>query len=197
VADEFARGFKAWCENTSTGLRKALALEAWDPLPASILAEHLGVTVWESSELPGVPADALALLHGAEKACWSAFTVETGERTATILNSSHSEGRKSSSLMHELSHVVLGHAAGRVDISPDGTLLLQSFDRKQEAEADWLAGCLLLPRDALLRIRRDGLSDAAARHAYRVSQQMLEMRFRRTAVDVQLQRAGRRSARRS
>jgi Zn-dependent peptidase ImmA (M78 family) len=93
--------------------------------------------------------------------------------------------------MHELAHIVLGHSAGRVDISPDGLLMLRTFDRKQEAEADWLAGCLLLPRDALLRIRRDGLSEDKAMGCYVVSKQMLDMRFRLSGVDVQLKRANR------
>src|ERR1700694_402211 len=49
----------------------------------------------------------------------------------------------------------------------------------QEQEADWLAGCLLLPRDALLAIRRRRLSDEETCSEYGVSPAML--RFESTS----------------
>ena len=41
-------------------------------------------------------------------------------------------------------------------------IALRAHNKEQEDEASWLAGCLLLPRDALFSIRRRRLSDEEA-----------------------------------
>jgi hypothetical protein len=55
--------------------------------------------------------------------------------------------------MHETAHIIIGHDPARVDVTEDGLLILSSHNKQQE-EAKWLSGCLLLPREALLLIRR-------------------------------------------
>jgi Zn-dependent peptidase ImmA (M78 family) len=94
-----------------------------------------------------------------------------------------------SDFMHELSHLILAHTAARVDVSADGVLLLSTHDRAQEDEANWLSGTLLLPREALLNIRKKQISDEVACRTYGCSQDMLTYRLRMTAVDLQLKRS--------
>ena len=77
--------------------------------------------------------------------------------TAIIINPRHSRGRQSSTLMHELAHVMLKHVPVRVDVSASGMLLLSDYSEDAEAEADWLAAAMLLPRDALIRARRQDI----------------------------------------
>jgi Zn-dependent peptidase ImmA (M78 family) len=92
--------------------------------------------------------------------------------------------------MHELAHIRLGHVATRVDVGPDGILLVSEFSQDDEDEADWLAGALLLPRDALRHLRGLGQSaEDIARH-FGVSKQLCEWRLRMTGVDIQLRRSG-------
>lgn len=76
-------------------------------------------------------------------------------------------------------------------VAPDGSLLLNTFDKKQEEEASWLAGCLLLPRDSLIWIWRSRLDEASAAARFGVSVAMLQYRMRVSGVEVQMQRAGR------
>jgi Zn-dependent peptidase ImmA (M78 family) len=64
-------------------------------------------------------------------------------------------------------------------------MLLDDYNKYQEAEADWLAGCLLLPRAALVRIRRQGINDSAAAAEYGVSLRMLQYRMSMTGVNRQ------------
>ena len=90
--------------------------------------------------------------------------------------------------MHELAHVIIGHTPSRVDVTEDGALILNTYDRQQEDEANWLAGSLLLPRDALMWIRKQGLDPPAAAREYGVSAQMLQYRLNVTGVDYQLGR---------
>ena len=184
----YKRGFKAWCENTSLMLRAELELGANDAFDPRQLAAHLDVIVWKLEEVPGIPVECVAALR-ADPDSWSAATICEGVRHAIVLKSEHSPARLNSDLMHELSHLVLAHAPARVDVSPDGLLLLSTFDRAQEDEANWLSGTLLLPRTVLLDIRRRSFTDAEACRIYGCSRDMLNYRLRMTAVDRQLGRS--------
>jgi Zn-dependent peptidase ImmA (M78 family) len=64
-------------------------------------------------------------------------------------------------------------------------MLLDSYDKEEEEEADWLSGCLLLPRDALVRIRRRRIEDTEAALEYGVSMRMLAYRMAMTGVNRQ------------
>ena len=59
------------------------------------------------------------------------------------------------------------------------------YDKVQGEEPDWLSGCLLLPREALLTIKRQSLDDAAAAMEYGVSSRMLSYRMAMTGVKRQ------------
>lgn len=87
--------------------------------------------------------------------------------------------------MHELAHLIVGHKPGRVDVTEDGALLLNTYDKQQEDEANWLSGCLLLPRPALLWLKKRRMpQDSAASH-FGVSLQMLTYRIQVTGVERQ------------
>jgi Zn-dependent peptidase ImmA (M78 family) len=61
--------------------------------------------------------------------------------------------RQANDLMHELAHLELLHTPARVDMSGSEVFLLSDYSEDQEQEADWYAGAMLLPRDALCRAR--------------------------------------------
>ena len=63
-------------------------------------------------------------------------------------------------------------------------------DAEEEQEANWLAGCLLLPRRLLYLAARRGLGGAEIAQAYNVSEQMASFRLRTTGVLRQLGAAG-------
>jgi len=188
----FARGFKTWCENTSKGLRKEIGLGPLDPICTQVLARHLGVLVWNAEDVPGVDSEALETLLVAEPDSWSALTVRAAGQIVVIMNSTHTGGRPASNLAHELAHLILDHTAARVDISEDGFLVLQSFDRQQENEADWLAGCLLLPRPALLATLKAKIPVSTIARQFGVSVEMVQYRVNVTGVEAQV-RAGSRT----
>jgi len=178
----FNRGFKAWCENVAVQQRKALALEPFEALDPFQLAKHLGVEVWTVDQVPGLDSETREVLLKNDPDSWSAVTLSFNNRDLVILNPTQTGGRLSSNLMHELSHIVIGHRPARVDVSEDGYLMLNSFNRAQEDEAKWLCGCLLLPREALLKIRRRGSAFLEARKDYGVSKDMLLFRMRVTGI---------------
>lgn len=153
------------------------------------------MTIWAENEVRNLPASDFRQLTETDPDSWHAFTLRIGTRHLIVYNSSQSDPRINSVLMHELAHIILGHDLHEVAISEDGHLAPTNYSQEQEDEANWFGGTLLLPRPALLRIRREGMSDQEAMNLFRVSSQMLTWRFRMTGVDYQL--ANRRRARAS
>jgi len=90
--------------------------------------------------------------------------------------------------MHELAHLLIGHSAARADISRDGCLLLNSYDKEQEDEANWFAGALLLPRSAALNIVVERMDSNVAADRYGISTKMLKWRLDATGVRRQFER---------
>lgn len=181
------RGYKAWCERFSADARRELGLSSTAPLGARQLAAHLGIRVWTPDNVPGLsPATRQVLLRNdGTPSCWSAVTLVVGEKTLVILNSSHSPARQASDLMHELAHRIRNHEPEEMSISSEGLMLLKAYDKEQEEEADWLAGVLLLPRDALVQIKRQGIPDEDVVAQYGVSKRMYTYRVSMTGVNRQ------------
>jgi hypothetical protein len=182
----FERGFKSWCEKHAIETRKLHGLKQHERLDPYEVARRLNVTVWTEKDVPGLSAASLSLLNGSPGAStWSAVTLVHGERRLVILNSSHSPGRLSNDLMHELAHIILKHSPSAMEISEHGVALRKNYDKQQEQEADWLAACLLLPRPALVNIKRLRKDIAAAAQEYGVSPAMLNYRLAVTGVNAQ------------
>ncbi|MDF3883374.1 ImmA/IrrE family metallo-endopeptidase [Cupriavidus basilensis] len=88
-------------------------------------------------------------------------------------------------LMHELAHRIRNHEPEEMSIPSEGLMLLKACDKEQEEEADWLAGVLLLPREALVHVRRQGMSDEDVIARYGVSKRMYAYRSSMTGVNRQ------------
>jgi Zn-dependent peptidase ImmA (M78 family) len=169
--------------------RSALKISATARLDAFVLAKSMGVLVQNIDKIPNLARNSLRRLTVEDPDSWSAVTVCSKNRYLVVMNSAHSESRRSSSLMHELAHLIIGHKPARLDLTLDGLMILSSYDKQNEDEANWLAAALLLPRDALLLIRRRGMTNDEAAIAFGCSVQMLQFRINTTGVDVQLRRA--------
>lgn len=156
------------------------------PLLPEVLAEHLGVLVWEPMDIEGLSQQTCDVLLKREKRCWSAVTLSYADIYVVIYNSSHSQARQASDIMHELSHILIGHESSKIVVFQDGTIFLRTYDQSQEEEASWLANCLLLPRDALLFIGRTNMNRVEACKAYGVSQHLLNYRMNISGVNYQI-----------
>ena len=184
----FERGFKTWCESYAVKKRQELDLQPRDPLEPRTLAANLGIHVRTPHDFKGLSRKSLEVLlrnDGKSPSCWSAVTLVVSGKVLVILNSSHSKPRQASDLMHELAHRILGHETHEMDVSGDGIMLISSYDKQQEEEADWMSGCLLLPRDALVHIKNRRLVHEEAANTYGVSKSMLTYRLAMTGVNRQ------------
>jgi Zn-dependent peptidase ImmA (M78 family) len=182
-------GFKAQAERLSISIRDELGQGPHDPLAVERYAEHLGVVILSFAELK-ISATSKKQLLVTDPESWSGMTIKINGLNGVLVNPEHAAERRPNTIMHELSHIRLGHIATRVDVGPDGILLVSEFSQDDEDEADWLAGALLLPRDALRYLRGLGQSADDIAHHFGVSKQLCEWRLRMTGVDVQLRRSG-------
>ena len=181
------RGFKSRCEEMSRSLRAELGLDQAAPLPAEQLASYLGVYLWSVEDLGLAPTDVTQLVRS-DPDSWSAITVSAADRDAIILNPNHRRGRYSSDVMHELAHLLLGHEPSTIFFAGQENLALRGFNKAAEEEANWLAGALLLPREALVKLRAQNRPKDVACDEFGVSRQMMDFRMRVTGVERQFSR---------
>ena len=186
----FQRGFKAWCENSSESLRRKLGKSIHEPLDPFELAKALRIELWDLGSITTLSQQAFLFLASEEGDEWSAVTVYVGTRLIVVLNPRHSPARQASDLMHELAHVIREHKPASMVASPEG-FVLRTFDEQQEAEANWLAAALLLPRSALAYCVARKIPSDQLQAEYCVSQQMLRYRMGVTGVRRQFDRTTR------
>jgi Zn-dependent peptidase ImmA (M78 family) len=185
------RGFKTKCENISIEIRKKLDLKKSDPLSPEALAEYLGVYLVKPAGIEYLSDKSRMQLLRMDKNSWSAVTISYLGVDMIVYNPTHSKWRHSSDIMHELSHIILGHKPSQiVFLNPDTQIALRDYNQDLEEEATWLAGCLLLPREALLSVRRNRTSDREACHKYGVSVDLLTFRINKTGVNFQIKADG-------
>jgi Zn-dependent peptidase ImmA (M78 family) len=185
----FRRGFKTWAEEIAGRVRRKLKLPMDSALDPMALAGLLSVIVMSPTDMRDLPQDCGRRLMREHAENWSAVTVENEKRYLIVINSSHSPARRNSNLAHELAHVILGHEPSLMFASPKSGTALRTHNKEQEDEANWLAGCLLLPKDVLFSIRRRHLADEEACVEYGVSLPMLRFRMNVSGVDIRLRRS--------
>jgi hypothetical protein len=176
------RGFKTWAERTSLAFRRELELTEDDRLIPEVLANYLDVKLWTPHDVPGLPAKVKEQLLEKDPWGWSALSLNG----IVIYNPRKSDGRKASDITHELAHIILDHRPATILLSPDASLGMRSFDAKQEDEANWLAGSLLLPRDGLLHAKRRRFTSAQIATHYGVSEVLVNYRLNLTGASYQL-----------
>lgn len=188
----FDRGFKAWAERTSLALRKELSVGIDEPLLPTRLASHLDILVWIPKDIPGLPQEVLRQLTDKDPWGWSAISCEVNGLNLIIYNPRKSKARQASDITHELAHIILDHRPSTLIMSDSANVSMRTFDHKQEEEADWLAWCLLLPRDGLVRAKIQKLSIQEIADLYGVSNTLVNFRLNMTGVNHQFKRIARR-----
>ncbi len=176
------RGFKTWAERTSLAFRRELSLTVNDPLSPEMLADYLGIQLWTPRDVPDLPIEVLGQLLERDPWGWSAVSLNG----VVIYNPRKSDGRRASDITHELAHIILDHQPATILLSPDLPLGMRSFDAKQEDEANWFAGSLLLPRDGLLSAKRKRLTTEQIAGQYGVSSVLVNYRMNLTGVNYQV-----------
>jgi hypothetical protein len=177
------RGFKAEAERLAKDIWNAMRLTPNDPMDAVDLAKHLGCIVRPADAL--VDIGKLEELLRIQKDAFSACTFKLPDnRYAVVFNPLVSDGRRNSDVAHEVAHIILDHSFSRLERLGDVAFL--AGDKRQEEEAAWLSGCLLLPRFALIHDLRNRRKPAAIARNRMLSSDMVDYRVRVTGVARQL-----------
>jgi Zn-dependent peptidase ImmA (M78 family) len=135
-----------------------------------------------------VPRSRLEQLGQVQSDAFSAgtFRLPNGQRVI-VYNPLHPPGRVRSDQAHELAHLLLDHDVRSIERV--GNLRFLTCDAEQEEEADWLGGCLLLPRQLLLRAATHRMGAAEVAKQYCTSEAMARFRLNASGVLVQIGRA--------
>lgn len=175
MASEYRRGFKKQAEDLAIAVRRGMGLGWRDRLDPRALAEHVGVPVYELNELSamGMPEDSLSHLLGRGKTEFSAALFQRNGKRLIVANPVHSRGRQASNIVHEVAHLLLEHEPAEAVIEAG----CRRWDATMEREADWLAGELLVPRQAALDIARRGVDVGASAQHLGVSVAMMNWRL--------------------
>ena len=176
------RGFKAQAERRSIELREELGLRDRDELPMELLANRLGAELRSAADL--IDISRLERIDALQPGAFSACTFEIGDRRVIVWNPLSTAARTQSDIAHELSHLELKHKVQ--EVKTVGDLTFFGCDPDEEQEANWQAGCFLLPRPLLVAELRAGNTVAGIAERYNVSLQMAQYRVRATGVQRQV-----------
>ncbi|MBI5066934.1 MAG: ImmA/IrrE family metallo-endopeptidase [Deltaproteobacteria bacterium] len=181
----FRYGFKAESERRAAEWRARFKLRSEEPLDPRRIAQHMGIEVVKISDLVGLKKTSLAHLMGAGAKDFSAAAVGLGSQWLIVENEAHSIGRRTNSVAHELSHLLLKHPP-----HPQfGNGGMRNHWKQIEDEADWLGGTLLVPRPAALAVAVEGLDIDTAATRYGVSVPLMRQRLNATGAMIQVKRS--------
>ena len=173
------RGFKSEAEGIAKSVRAQIGINSAQSVDPETLADLLGVEVRAGDEL--IPRERFVELENIQNDAFSACTIQpTPDRTVVVYNPVSAKSRQKSDLAHELAHILLEHSLSRIERLGDVTFL--SCDSVQEEEANWLSGCLLLPRALLLAEVRKGSSAGDIAWECGVSERMVRFRLNVTGA---------------
>lgn len=183
------RGFKTAAERRAVDIRSQLGTNTVSRLDLRALRRHLNVDLLNMTALRDRCADAVDHLVGEGQSDFSATLLVGSKGNLLVVNDSHSVGRLANSIAHELAHLILEHEP-QPGFDPLGN---RHWPAEDEAEADWLAGCLLAPRAGLIPVmQRFSLELPRAADHYGISVELMQQRWNQTGAAKQLERAHRR-----
>lgn len=173
---EYRWGFKTECEEICHEVRAELGLGEYAAFDPFALAEHLLIPYEPIDSYAGEDGCGWAVTHlaGEGRDEFSAVTVYRGTRRRILYNGRNSPARRRSDVAHELSHVLLEHEPGPVR----GERESRTWNAKQEKEAGWMGGVLLVPGHVALRIARLDTPLTGAASDYGVSVDLMQWRLR-------------------
>lgn len=176
------RGFKAEAERLAAQVRTEMSLGPYKSMNIKALAGHVGAQLRTADDLTSLAK--LEELETLQPGAFSACTFDLGTRKVIVVSPLASEERHRSDVSHEASHLLLDHKVREVE--QVGGFSFFTCDPDEEQEANWLAGCLLLPRDLLVRSLKSGMDAAAIAETNTVSIQMANFRLRATGAERQV-----------
>jgi hypothetical protein len=164
--------------------RTDLGLGPIDPFDPYALAQAHGIDVYTLDGLRRFELRQQAIRHFTvrKSSAWSAALLPLGTGQIIVENESHALVRRRSNIAHELGHHLLEHPFDGVILGEDHK---RQFNAKQENEAKFMAGELLIPLAAAERMAFDGWDNERVAETYGVSKQFAQMQMKGQRVRAQ------------
>jgi Zn-dependent peptidase ImmA (M78 family) len=180
------RGFKIKAKKESLEIRKEIGADYNEPLDCFKLVESLEIPAYPVEKMGefGLSTELINTICYAEgKQQFSATTISVPLGHLIFYNQTHTFERTNSSLAHEASHIILGHEFSSI---LDMKMVSREFDKEKEDEANWMAGCLLLPEDGLIWALKKNMSIGSIADHYNISKQMTQWRYNSTGMQQRM-----------
>lgn len=179
-----ARGFKADAERRALALWTELDAALTEPLDLGACAASIGARIVMADTL--VPVARLRELEDLQQWSFSACTFDVAGAPVVVLNPLRTRGRQRADCAHELAHLLLRHEMRVPERIGDHVFFTGNPD--QEDEAGWMAGAILLPRQAVLKAVLRGMDAPALAEHYQTTEEMSRFRMNATGATVQAAR---------
>lgn len=176
-------------ELRALGLRDFAGVRSDQPLDPFALAKFARLLVVDFDSIEGLSVESRAHLLGDAADEWSGGAcsrpLPDGWRLV-ILNPAHGKRRNRATLMEEIAHVFLGHAANRLAVmspkhSNEGKrIVARDYNHDDEEAAYAVGAAALVPYAALRRFVTAGRSAQDIARHFRVSRQLVEYRIKVT-----------------
>ncbi|MBC8137175.1 MAG: ImmA/IrrE family metallo-endopeptidase [Fibrella sp.] len=168
---ELTADFRNRCEKIAAEERRNLGLPGYAPLSGEALAASHGVKIITPNEVSTFSTEMCEVFLIQQKV-WGCLMQGPDIDPMILIHPNQSPTRRQSTLMHELAHLLLGHA------SNDLTSVLTGGnpDKKQEEEARYLGGCLQIPKTGIQWASQVGLSFARTMSHFNASKDMVQYR---------------------
>jgi len=163
--------FREQCEVIATEWRDRLHLYAYDPLHANHLAAEFKAKISGIHEAEGLPQDAVEYFMKNGK-FWAGTLLR--DPLVILYNPKQSPARYESSIMEELSHIILKHPMEPLLVGESRGRL--NYDPRIETEAKYLASCLKIPRRGLQWAVQKKMVDAQIAKHFGTSLEMVRWR---------------------
>ncbi|MCU1582800.1 MAG: ImmA/IrrE family metallo-endopeptidase [Microbacteriaceae bacterium] len=167
------RGFKTEARALALEVRAEVGIDAFQAFDPRALASLYGITIVAVSDAER------DLSETRDSAQFSGALIPVGTGTVILENDHHSSTRARLTLSHEMSHVVLEHRFGTSLVDEKGC---RDADGNQEAEANELAGELVLPFDGALRLAWNRVADSDVAVRYAISEAAARWRMNASGV---------------
>jgi Zn-dependent peptidase ImmA (M78 family) len=186
MGTDYRWGFKTQAERLALEVRASMGLDWQERLDPRALAKHVGVAVFDLPEMRrlGMKEQSLRFLLGRGRREFSAALFECNGVRVIVANTAHSEGRQASNIVHEVGHLLLRHNPPTEVIE----IGCRRWDARMELEADWLAGELLVPRQAAVEVARRQIDADIAAQQFGVSRALMEWRLNHSGARRQIDR---------
>lgn len=173
MAARLRRGFRKEAEGYAQEFRDELGLLPTAPMSAFQLAELLEIPVIGLSTIESMEPSIVSYYQGAGSEEFSATSICDGSYREIVHNDFHHPNRQNSNVMHEISHILLGHPP-KPPLMEDNC---RHFDPVAEFEANQLGFTLLVPKIAALHAVEKFVSRSAAAKHFGVSTAVLNLRI--------------------